>query len=458
VADSFLCFAVADERKSGRYDYLMALNLRGEILWKFPRDNELWGIPLISPGGNVYMQTTSEYNKDGAYSISQNGEGKLIEWPDSIHPGSFLGFDSTENIIIWERHDKQIHIISDEGKEISSCFLEDVPYYMRQTPNILDFIISTADSNRLVKMDNKCNIVWDQKIDGPFNINCLTYFEGNRNLYIGTAEGTLYKLNADTGNFIWKCELGAEFGEIVDLFLSSEEIAFVSGFWERLAAIDRDGNLIWQHTMYNAGNISKSILTSNDQLLVIQEGRLYAFTNDPALFVSQKEPLPIPSSKSDAEDEIIKFMLEDIVGTIDYLYDWLKEKERIKNQPGYRPPDSDLIIYTYPTEDTDYVVSPIYSGEPVRAWLYDNLGLIEPENKDRTIDEYNEKIKNSKPVPWEYGKYVFGIKWISDDFTQAEVFLDHYCGGLCGGGSRLYLQRSPSGEWWVVKEIGTWIS
>ncbi len=458
IADSFLCFAVADEGKSGKYDYLVALNLSGEILWKFSGDSKLWGLPLISPQGNVYIQTTTDLNNQGAFRISENGEGKLIEWPDGIYPGCFLGFDSTENIILWESHEKQLHTISDKGELISSCFFEGVPRYKSQTPNIVDFILSPVDNDRLIKTDNKCDTIWNRKKDKPFRISCLTYLDASNNLFIGTREGALSKLDAETGSSIWDLELGAEFGEIEDLMLSSKEIAFVTGSWQKLAAIDGGGNLIWQYTMYDAGNISKSILTTDDELLIIQEGRLYAFTQDPKLFVLQKESVPVPSSKSDAEDEIIEFMLDDIVEQIEFLSGWLREKEHIKDQPYYSPPESDLIIYTHPEEDSDRALSPVRSGEPVRVWLYDHLQLIEAEDKERAVDEYNEKMKDGKAVPWAYGTYKFGMKFVNNDLTQAQVYLDHYCGGLCGSGSQLFLQRSPSGEWWAVKIDPTWIS
>jgi hypothetical protein len=44
------------------------------------------------------------------------------------------------------------------------------------------------------------------------------------------------------------------------------------------------------------------------------------------------------------------------------------------------------------------------------------------------------------------------------DNSQALVYYEYYCGGLCGAGNAVWLTREPTGMWVVRKTIGFWVS
>jgi hypothetical protein len=58
--------------------------------------------------------------------------------------------------------------------------------------------------------------------------------------------------------------------------------------------------------------------------------------------------------------------------------------------------------------------------------------------------------------PNNFGYFVFSHVGLNLSKTQAIVYVDHYCGGLCGGGGYFLMQR-VNGVWHVVDEHMTWI-
>ena len=59
--------------------------------------------------------------------------------------------------------------------------------------------------------------------------------------------------------------------------------------------------------------------------------------------------------------------------------------------------------------------------------------------------------------PNEMGYFVVSHVGLNLDKTEALLYFDHFCGGLCGGG-KYVLMRKENGAWHVVDSHGTWVS
>jgi len=59
--------------------------------------------------------------------------------------------------------------------------------------------------------------------------------------------------------------------------------------------------------------------------------------------------------------------------------------------------------------------------------------------------------------PNNLGFFVVSHAGLNLNKTEALLYIDHFCGGLCGGGDYV-LMRKVSGVWHVVDHHGTWVS
>ncbi len=59
--------------------------------------------------------------------------------------------------------------------------------------------------------------------------------------------------------------------------------------------------------------------------------------------------------------------------------------------------------------------------------------------------------------PNNFGYFVFSHVGLNLSKTQAIVYVDHYCGGLCGGGGYSLMEK-VNGVWHVADEHVTWVS
>jgi hypothetical protein len=76
---------------------------------------------------------------------------------------------------------------------------------------------------------------------------------------------------------------------------------------------------------------------------------------------------------------------------------------------------------------------------------------------------YWREVRGNNPnefrarFPNNFGYFVFSHVGLNLSKTQAIVYVDHYCGGLCGGGG-YFLMRKVNGVWHVVDEHITWVA
>lgn len=59
--------------------------------------------------------------------------------------------------------------------------------------------------------------------------------------------------------------------------------------------------------------------------------------------------------------------------------------------------------------------------------------------------------------PKNFGYFVVSHAGLNLSKTEAILYVDHFCGGLCGGGG-YFLMRKVNGVWRVVAEHVTWVS
>lgn len=68
-----------------------------------------------------------------------------------------------------------------------------------------------------------------------------------------------------------------------------------------------------------------------------------------------------------------------------------------------------------------------------------------------------EEFKRKKSRDEFYSYYIISLPVFSLDNQNAYVELNHYCGGLCGSGSSIYLKKI-NGKWKIIDFWGNWIS
>ncbi len=59
--------------------------------------------------------------------------------------------------------------------------------------------------------------------------------------------------------------------------------------------------------------------------------------------------------------------------------------------------------------------------------------------------------------PDNFGYFVVSHVGLNLNNTEALFYVDHFCGGLCGGGA-YFLMRKANGVWHVVDRRDTWVS
>ncbi len=85
--------------------------------------------------------------------------------------------------------------------------------------------------------------------------------------------------------------------------------------------------------------------------------------------------------------------------------------------------------------------------------LNQSLEIIDQKNNKR-IKRQPRKSLTSKKV----GKFIYlSYPLASKDRKTAFIYLGYYCGGLCGRGGILYLEKL-NGAWQIVEYVPTWIA
>jgi hypothetical protein len=77
--------------------------------------------------------------------------------------------------------------------------------------------------------------------------------------------------------------------------------------------------------------------------------------------------------------------------------------------------------------------------------------FVNPSDSETTTSDFEARFPNN------LGYFVVSHVGLNLNKTEALLYVDHFCGGLCGGGSYV-LMRKVNGEWHVVDHHETWVS
>jgi hypothetical protein len=112
-------------------------------------------------------------------------------------------------------------------------------------------------------------------------------------------------------------------------------------------------------------------------------------------------------------------------------------------------PESRIRVIGHPNLDHE---------NPIQKWWFTNNQLFEIHGTPKFAKENDDQYVDGSDVPIRYrDAFTFAIVSISVDNQTAVLYSEFLC-PLCGEGILHYLKRSPSGEWWIYKSIGVWIS
>lgn len=151
-------------------------------------------------------------------------------------------------------------------------------------------------------------------------------------------------------------------------------------------------------------------------------------------------------------DEIAAF-------TVDYI---------VTNKIGatsYTQPAS--VPWEVPPEKASFIVyAPYFAGsesafeldlgQPTRAWWFTEGQLVAMGDAQAALAQYRQRREALVRGPWDY--YEFGVRSVSANGKQAEVYVGYMCGPLCGIGEMYSLERDAAGKWEVTKTEMVWIS
>jgi hypothetical protein len=77
--------------------------------------------------------------------------------------------------------------------------------------------------------------------------------------------------------------------------------------------------------------------------------------------------------------------------------------------------------------------------------------FVNPSDLGTKTTDFEAKFPNN------LGYFVVSSVGLNLNKTEALLYVDHFCGGLCGGGEYV-LMRKVNGVWHVVDSHGTWVS
>ncbi len=77
--------------------------------------------------------------------------------------------------------------------------------------------------------------------------------------------------------------------------------------------------------------------------------------------------------------------------------------------------------------------------------------FVNPSDLGTRVGDFEARFPNN------IGHFVVSHVGMNLNKTEALLYVDHFCGGLCGGGSYV-LMRKVNGAWYVIDHHATWMS
>lgn len=435
---------------------LYAISPDGKEKWRFEPERPFLTLPLAAPDGSIYIEMmANNFSKSYIYHLTADGKGALLLTSEVDLSISDFGYN--QELLTWSGRSDRFIILSSKNEILEHC--EETESYPASdvilTPNnsvIYGRSKWSYSPLDLVFRDSNCNIIWNNKITDKQTSGYFPIALGNNGtVFFSGEDGVVQGFASEDGSLLWEKDFTSGSENVIYLLAGTASVNYFLSASALIGVFDNDGNLMWSQPLYEAGHPSFPRVDSSGGLTLVQNGKILAYTSNKLLSHRESSPKPAPQTKSDAEEEIVSFVLDYIVvdeigGTADYILN--------TDQPWVEaPPEGNIIIYA------PMKVSGSFADieHPFKVWLYSNEKLLDADKAE--IEKFREKyMDNPSSGLWAYGRHEFSILETSDDFMSAKIYIGVICGPRCGHGVEYLLQRSPSGEWWIIESRRTWIS
>jgi hypothetical protein len=468
-----------------------ATTLGGELLWTVPAEGLTQAIPTLAPDGSLHLRTeisVIRITPDGkatAHTLPQNVVVSAIgtDTPPAV--------DGAGNSYFIKAINSKVMVVSPDYEMRAECTVGRGPAGAMKAlgdsekgepPKIVNMWVSdvaaradagfvvAADPGDIIALDPDCNELWRYKVfasDEPTD-RLVVAAGPDGAIYAGGPGGLLLALTAD-GELMWRNEAVEGAAQIFYLAAGNDEA--LAGFADgpsTLLGYAAGGKPTLTQRLYTLDDTGAPVPLPGGDVAQVQQAQLKVYTADPALQVETKVASP-PADEAAAEAEIVQFMLdliveEDIESTLQYIEE--------SGWEGGEGPTENLIVWnralsSEPGNDDEAAmpgVPAMDEKDPVKVWSYNKGGLKEIEGdtaaKLAAIEAYDEEYMNIGEGPdiFAWGFYEFAITSLDESLQKAQVYRAASCGGLCGSGYLLTLERTPDGEWVMTNAEHLWQS
>lgn len=424
----------------GDQQVLVAVSNDGKYKWSIKFKEGTSFLPLAAPDGSVYIMAQS------GYRILPDGSRQDFTWPEWSTPVDSI-FDNRGYLYTFPMNDLEIILPT---KSINQTCPSSLDFYYKSIIRAQDTIVYTTWKDKIIALQAGCRVLWQANLKGA---NSLA-FDGQRTIFAGNSSGDIAAFDANQGTLLWNITLDEHTGWAHTMAASQDSPLYVMSDRGVLLAFDKQGQQLWQQQLYKPGLPNAMLVTPERDLVLMQNGQLLGYTQQPALRAKLPTPIPTAVDRTHAEEEIASFMLDFIVNE-----EMTGKAERYRTGielPYHIPMGPDLIVYAPPDFATTDPMHPTNPANPIQVWWFDNGRLNEEKDKHKLIKEFNKLVDQYISTDqWQtkgWGYYEFGILTISDDYQSAEVYLSAFSFGV-----KYFLIRSPSGGWWIYHAEPLWV-
>jgi len=447
-----------------------AISTAGEFQWSTPVPGLMQPIPTLAPDGALHLRTL-----DGAVRIDSDGGLEAFALPESITSPLFGSSESplvsaNGNIHFALPYQQAVLVLDQEYQEVATCKVGVIRSNL--APFGSDSFAIALNSGEIAAFHQDCSEQW--------RVAVLPKDAGDRWLYIaagqdgtllvGGPEGVLLALS-DAGQTLWRSEPAQGSASLIYLAVGPDGTIAASGSAPpALLAFAADGAPRLAQQIFAPDEAGLPVATHDGGVVIVNEGSLDAYTDDPGLVIELPPPAAPPADLTAAEEEIAQFMVamiveDEIEGTLRYIEqtDWYGEG-----------PTDNVIVWAAVANgspgDSAATESPIMEGvpqldqgNPRQVWTYGNGTLTtiadDADAMAGAIEAYeNEHMQDTAQTIFAWGLYTFAIVEVTSDLQTATVYRSTSCGPLCGSGFLFTLQRAPDGRWFISDSEHLWQS
>jgi hypothetical protein len=405
-------------------DTLWALGTDGERRLAADLEHQPIALPIVAPDGVVYVSTMG-----GGYRYPSGGkEPTEFSWSDYFGPES-AAFDPKGRLYV--RDFGEVWVNSSEGKQERTCTIKELYGSLAGWP-AGGFVYSTSGGD-LIAADPECKEIWRYaggKAEPSAGWDPVAVTSDGA-VYAARESGEIVALDT-LGKPRWKHEPDEQSGALLHLLPAPGGTLYAVTAKGEVLAFDAQGKKVWTHKLPAAGKPGPPQLTPGGGIALVQGGRLWYFTPDPALSAAEPTPVPLPANMDAAREEIVKYLLDQLGCSIESIFIWA------------------------PASDT----SPLSATHnPIRVWWCSGGKLTERKDMQEAMAEAQKRNAEADPTARTYPVAYFEFTIDADESLQrAEVYVGWNRGPLWGEGNVYTLERSATGEWWVADSKQTWIS